>query len=129
MLGRLLKFPGKGVGMLKSKWIRGVVIGAAGLMIPVLAAAKTSTLIRHRSVVKPLSASTLKKTTTTKKLSTSSRHLHSTVRHGSKLTHSSKLMHSGKKLHTFRTKHSSLSSKHVAHRSLSTKKILAPKAM
>jgi hypothetical protein len=112
--------------MLKSKWIRGVVIGAAGLMIPVLAAAKTSTLIRHRSATKSLSTTSVVKHSgkLSRRLSTSSKRL-STVRRHSRV----KLTHSGKKLHTLRVKHSSLSSAHVKRHALSSHAILPPKTM
>jgi hypothetical protein len=109
--------------MLKSKWIRGVVISVAGLMIPVLAAAKTSTLVHHHTLTKSVTTSTLKHTTTTRHLSTSHKRLGTTSKHGLKFSHS------GKRLHTYRRTHHSLSSMHVKHHTLSSHATLPPKSM
>jgi len=89
--------------MLKSKWARGVVIGAAGLMIPLLAAAKTNTLVRHRTVAKVQTTSAVAKHTS-----------------ATKAKHLVKLHRSVQKLHTHRVAHRTLSTSHVKHHALST---------
>jgi hypothetical protein len=95
--------------MLKSKLVRGLVIGAAGLIIPVLAVAKPASSL-HRHPVKPLNATSQVKHKTT-----------ATV-HSGKLNNSAKKLHSQHRTHrSLRTHHvkaSSLSSKHAKHSTL-----------